>query len=1071
MPETGSIATWLEGLGLGRYAAMFAQNDVDIALLGDLTAEDLREMGVSSVGHRRSILSAAARLRQGHAQSPQPEAAMAEQRMVTAMFCDLVGSTQLSTELEPEDYRDVIVAFRATTERALAQHHGYADRFLGDGIVAFFGLEGGQDHAAEHAVAAGLNILTALHDLSAIRGHKLRVRIGLATGLTVIAGQNDGMAATKDGVVGETPNLAARLQAAAEPDTILISQATRDRLGDLFVLVDKGTLALKGMQRDLRAWQVLGHAQVGSRFEALRATATSAAFVGRKAELALLVQQRDRPERQGRLTVTLISGDSGMGKSRLAREGMAAGRSMPDGMAVLQCTPYHTATPLLPLRRFLDRRLAGARSAIAPFLNALGINDPDAPELLAGFLSETAMDAPRAAHARRLALLTLLTRILGGIGAAEGVMLIEDVHWLDPTTAELLSRLGTSGTGGGWHLIATTRQRIMPEWGRATGAEMITLDRLPQMDLLALIRAVAEAKSPGTRLTDAETEEIALRCDSNPVFAEELTRFWLERPPGTAREIEPALPASLSDSLMSRLDRLVEGRQLVQIASVIGMEFPVALLIAVSDLPEAEAERGIVALMEADVLRPAQSPLGRSIGFRHMLLQDAAYRTLLRRDRISLHGRIADCMADQFPALAAVLPQVVAHHYSRAARLLEAANAWHAAGQSAARRSAYAEAAAHLRRALDDLGQAAKTGADTAPAELQTRISLAAALIALNGFGAADVRTEMQRVEDLVASLDQSDQLIPLLVPQWAYLGATGQHGASLDVARRILTLASTGSEVDRLLGHRAVGTSLVFAGQLEEAQWHLQTFMDLYDHDRHAQALSQQGASNHAAMTAVGLGEVAVLQGNVTAVARWSAEASRLAAAGGLGHDICNVTMFVGCILPALDGRLSDCAPAAEALAQLSVKHALPLWSGYSKLFRGIAALVIGQVELGHALSEEGIAEMLDAAAFLRFCLVFHAEACLSAGLTEAARRSLHLSGLQADQPDNWLTAEVLRVEAMVSEQESKPASLITSLLARADAVAARQGATRLRQRIAQTRAQMASSWALGTRSLDTAR
>lgn len=1039
-----ALQGWLDALGLGQYGPVLRAQDITLDLLADLTVEDLALAGVASVGHRRRILTAAAAQR-----APGPPVvakALAEQRIVTALFCDLVGSTHLSTVLDPEEYRDLIARFRALVAEALRPYDGHVARFLGDGIVVFFGLTRTEEHTAENAVAAGLEILQRLRAVEPVAGHPPQVRIGIATGMTVVGRPGQGLSATEDPVVGEIPNLAARLQAATEPGGILVSQATRERLGHLFRCEDAGVLALKGVSGGLRAWRILGHADTDSRFDALRAANRGTGFVGREGEMRRLAEQA-AAARSGQGRVSVITGEPGMGKSRLAREALIAAGFDPARQVVLQGTPYHAGTPFHPLRRHIGRRLGPAQgadpTAVAGFLADHGLSGARATELLAGLMSDSvaAPADPRAAMGIRVELIALLSALFTAVAATAGAVIVEDLQWIDPSTSEVLARIGAGFESVGAHLICTMRPGPLPGWCLQAGAMVVPLDRLREAEFGQLIRAVARVSAPAVAVSETQVAEIAARCDGSPVFAEELTRYMLEAMADGRTPDAQALPATLADSLLARLDRLAAGRRLAQLGAVIGNEFPVAFLYALADLPEAEVRRGIEALIEAGVLQVGHSAFGPAVGFRHMLLQDAAYLTLLRRDRVALHARIAASMQTQFPEISAALPQVLAHHLSRAGDGVQAAAQWDRAGTMAARRSAYSEATGLFRRALDDLA-AVRDAPDLERLELGVRLNLVAALIASHGFNAPAVRAEMPKVEALGAALKSTDQLLPLLVSKWVFMGASGQYAASLDVARQIRGMTAEGSAVERLLGHRAWGTSLLFAGRIDEARRELTAFFALHDPALHGAGLDRFGTSNHAVMSAVGMTELAVLAEDDTAAEHWAQRAEALAGASGQAHDLCNVTLFIGCVLPAMRGRHDLVSAAAGRLRALAQDHALPMWAGYADLFHGIGLMGEGQIEAGHPIAARGIAQTEGTSAFLTFCLMFHAEVSLQAGLTAEARDSFRRIGAQSLTQETWLSADLARLDALIALQEGAPPEAVRTGLAQALALAQRQGA-----------------------------
>ncbi|KQI68389.1 hypothetical protein AN189_11385 [Loktanella sp. 3ANDIMAR09] len=1067
------LVHWLHQLGLGQYAQAFADHDVTLDIMPELTGEDLTEIGVKSVGHRRRLLTAAKALCDAPARAtgtsinPLPDTANAaelgegaEQRIITAMFCDLVGSTRLSTLVDPEEYRDLIAGFRQIISDALVPYDGHVARFLGDGIVVFFGLARAQDHSAENAVAAALDIIQRIARDDRSDDRRAQVRIGIATGLTIVNGQNpDGdQIQIDDTIVGEIPNLAARLQAAAAPDTVLVSQATRDRLGDLFRFEDFGLLTLKGIAGGVQAWRAIDHAKADSRFEALRSKAPATGFVGRASEMAQLMEAAGRAA-AGQGQVSLIMGDAGMGKSRLARELLDKTRRPSAPRLFMQCTPYHRGTPFHPIRRSIIRltepTLDRPHLPVADFLAQFGMTDPEQVAMLSDVLDSPAHDQVNARRAleQRTAQITMLTDLFCAMAQQAGTIILEDMQWIDASTIEVLSRVATRLDGLSAHLLATMRMGEVPQWCELARAQVLVLDRLPPTDFNELVRAIARANAPHVSLSDDQIAEIAIRCDGSPVFAEELTRFALDRAAEHPGAGDHPLPATLADSLLSRLDRLETGRELAQLSAVIGSEFPVDLLIDVSDLPKSEVLRGVSSLIEAGVLRRGHSPFGPAVGFRHMLLKDAAYLTLLRRDRINLHARIARTMTQRFPELAATVPQIVAHHLSCGGDLEGAVTFWDRAGSLAAGRSAYSEAIVHFRRAIEDCAKA-PAGADLEEAELAVRIHLVAALVSAYGFNSAAVHTEMPRVEALGAALKSTGQMLPLLISKWVFAGASSQFSASLEVARQIEQLTRDNGEAGDLLANRCLGTSHLFCGNLKEADRHLRAFFETYEAGTHDVWLDRFGSSHHGAMSAVGLAELAVLACDGAESQYWSDMARNLSDLSGQAHDLCHCTFFLGCVLPLLLDEYEVVQVHADQLRRIARAHQLETWEIYADLFDGTALMSQGQLDKGCALADASISRIGHIGVFLDFCMALHAEACVRAGLIPQARKRFQATGPTLLQQKTWLSAEFGRIDGLIAHHENRDPEQVRAILDRAQAVADQQGVVLFQRKIAATRA-----------------
>ena len=1063
MAEPLDVARWLAGLGLGDYAAAFAAHDIDAAWLAQLTAEDLREIGVASVGHRRRILAAAADLA---ARPPEPEG---ERRVVTVLFCDLVESTRLATRLDPEDFREVLARYRHVLETATAPYDGEMVQFVGDGALFFFGHHRLREHDAENAVAAGLEIVRRVRAMDPYSGAAPQVRVGVATGLTVVGGQDASRPRIGDHAVGEASNLAARLQALAPPDTVVVAQSTRERIGALFDCEDLGVIALKGFEQGARAWRVTGHNETANRFEALRTGGQAPALVGRAEETARLAAQFARA-RQGRRAISLLVGESGLGKSRLARHALDGQGAV--GQPVLQCAPYHVESPFRPIRYYLGKRLAlreagGAeaqRAALAGLLADLGLDQPLDLALLAELMEtpppEGAPLAALGAHELRGRMLEVLARLMAAIARASSALVIEDAHWLDPSTGELMGRVLAEIAAAPVdvpvpvHVIVTMRPGPVPDWLPAGETEIIALGRMGEETLVPLVRAVASAAAPGLALTDPVARAIAARCDGSPVFAEEMTRVYLEGlSDGRGLEtVLAGLPATLTDSLVARLDRLTVGRRLALVAAVIGTEFPVAILREAAGLSEAETRAGVDELLAAGVLQAGHSAFGEAVSFRHMLLRDAAYRLLLRRDRIGLHAKVAETLRTRFPHIAEALPQVMAHNLHEAGDMLGAVAEWERAAGLAAARSAYAEAVAIWRRAAEACARVQPPGA-AADRELACRLALMSALIAERGFNGAGVAEEQVRIERLGRETGVAERLIPMLHARWVAIVSAGDFAAGLDLARQVARMTRPGSgpgtvsETDRLIGHRVLGTSLLFSGHHAEALRELRRFFEAYDPDRHEAELRQVGTSSHALMSMVGMAEIHILFEDFAAADRWRDRARRQAEAGGRAHDICNVTLFVDCVLPALEDRYDLAAQGAARLRAHALAFELEVWQAHADLFEGVARIRLGRPEAGLAQARRGAAALRDRIGFLSFCFLYLADACLAIGETAEAAAALAVAGRTGGE--TWVGPELARLQAKLLLAQGGPPSEALARLDAALRLAEAQGARLLARRI----------------------
>jgi class 3 adenylate cyclase len=707
------ISTWLRGLDLVQYEPIFRENAIDVEILPELTETDLEKLGVV-LGHRKRMLRAIAAL-EAHPPAPPPTAApraeAAERRQLTVMFCDLVGSTALSTRFDPEDLREIVGDYHRAVADTVARFDGFVAKYMGDGVLIYFGYPRAHEDDAERAVRAGLAVIEAVGKLPA--HEDLRVRLGIATGLAVVGDLIGAGAAQERGVVGETPNLAARLQAQAAPGTLVIGEATRRQIGGLFDLADLGPQALAGFAEPQPAWLVIGESGMLSRFEALRSGTTP--LVGREEEVELLVRRWQQAKSdEGR--VVLISGEPGIGKSRLTAVLSEHIRSEPHTRLRYFCSPHHQDSALYPFIAQLERAAGFARDdAVEDKLGKLrallapGMRDDDDIALLSELLSlpSSAADLNLSPQRKREKLFEALLGQLEAEARHRPVLMVfEDAHWIDPTSRELLDLTVDRVRRLPVLVVITFRPEFQPPWGGRSQVTNLALNRLGERDGEALVQILAG----NAALAPEIVAEIVERTDGVPLFVEELTKAVLESA-GQGDRVAAVLattslaalsvPATLHASLMARLDRLgPAAKEIAQISAVLGREFAYELIEPVAHRPEKELQAALDQLGGAGLLFCRGTVPHASYLFKHALVQDAAYSTLLRGRRQELHVRVAAALEEHFADLVERQPELLAHHLTAAGDTERAVEQWLKAGQHAAARLAYLEAIAHFERGL-----------------------------------------------------------------------------------------------------------------------------------------------------------------------------------------------------------------------------------------------------------------------------------------------------------------------------------------------------------------------------------
>jgi class 3 adenylate cyclase/predicted ATPase len=861
------IADWLEKLGLGQYAQSFAENDINFVILADLTDQDLKEIGISSLGHRRQVLRAIGELgARSVAAAPDPAAAGApatlapfltlasvqppmaapaapggeavgERRHVTVMFCDLVDSTGIAAQLDAEEWRDLVGTYLVAASAAVIELGGQVAKKLGDGLMALFGYPLGQENDAERAVRAALAIQRALTELNRRNAGSgkpaLAARIAVESGPVVVDADGE--------IFGDVPNIASRAQALAEPGAVVVTARVQRQVAGLFVAEERGSHQLKGVPEPVTLFRLVRASGGGRRGGQRHLTP----LVGREEEIAVLLRRWERA-RQGDGQLLLIIGEAGLGKSRLIEEFHARLREVPHTWVEWSCSQLLQNTSLHPIAEWgrlrfgsadvsAEQRFADLESTLAQ----VKLDPADNAALLAPLL-DMAVPAERVPvwppdELRRRQLTALTNWVMAGARAQPIVLAVEDLHWADPTTLDVLRGVAERGALAPLFVVATMRPEFRPLWGMRSHHGVISLAPLDRHQVRHMVGELASRHALPKDVVEGVTD----RSGGVPLFVEEVTRLLLERGEhGGIQEIPP----TLQQSLTARLDRLGPAREVAQIGAVIGRGFSYALIRAVAGIGDTALQTALERLAEADILLVQEFPPDSYYRFKHALIQDAAYENLLKSRRQALHRRVGEMLGDQFADSSTAEPELLAHHFTQAGLAEAASEWWGKAGQRSLERSALAEAAAQFTRALNQIAALPATPA-LRREQIKLQVALINPLMHVKGYAAPETKAAEERARLLI---EQSEALgeppeDPLLLFSVLYgFWVANQVAFNADVmhelAAQFLTLAQAHGKgtFPLLSGHRLMATSLMFTGELAASREHFDRVVALYDPAEH---------------------------------------------------------------------------------------------------------------------------------------------------------------------------------------------------------------------------------------------
>lgn len=971
------LAQWLEGIGLGVYIGAIKANNIDFDVLPDLTEQDLAQLGFK-LGDRKRMMRAIA----GLGQRPDPEAATkspagvaesgavvdangsafshAERRHLTFLFADLVGSTALSTRHDPEEMLQIITSYQQCSRDVIRRFDGHLARYMGDGILAYFGYPHAREDDAERAARAALELIDAVKQLRPHPDVTLQTRVGIATGVVVISGQTGDELGLEDIAVGDAPNLAARLQALADPDTVVVAERTQRLIGGLFEYADLGLCTLKGFDLPIRAWRAIGPSSIENRFDAkLKAGLTLLPLVGREQELALLAA-RWNSAKSGEGQVVLLTGEAGIGKSHLIHALRENVQPEPHVQLSLSCSPYYANTALFPIIDHLTRA-AGFQSDDPPeerltkleriLSQDSGGLDQAAP-ILASLCSIPTdgryppLDlSPQQQKHRTFEV--LLSEWEGMTRKGPVLMTLEDAHWIDPSSKELFDQVVDRVRTLPVLLIVSFRPEFTPPWTHHAHVTFLKLNRLTRAQGTNLITRLVGAKA----LPDALHEQILSKTDGVPLFLEELTKSVLEsellKDSGDHFELagsisEMAIPETLQDSLMARLDKLDRTKEVAQIGAVIGREFSYELLSAVAGMPKDSLDESLEQLARSElVFRKGVNPHA-VYTFKHALVRDAAYEGLLKSRRAQLHAALANAFEQVFPEVLEAQPEIVAHHLTEAGVVEKAVQYWLRAGTKAAQRSAQLEAIAHLQRGLDAL-HSLPSGPERVRTELDLVMAMGPCLIATQGPAGIDAIAIFTRARKLCERLGDPPEYLQVMF----WLVTANVMRGELPLAQETITLLldraqQRGDRPALINAIRGKAMILMFMGEIDEAARVIAHAFDTFNNSSDEDRLAARSAGQDAGVADLALMSWTLwLLGKPDSAAKCVEAALQRADAIDHAHTQAYARYYAA-VLYALRGQFTIARTHAERCLELSDAHGFRHWHGVSRTMKGICATLI---------------------------------------------------------------------------------------------------------------------------------
>jgi class 3 adenylate cyclase/predicted ATPase len=996
----------------------------------------------------------------------------AERRQLTVLFCDLVGSTMLSGQLDPEDLRAVVRAYQETAAGVIQRYEGHIAQYLGDGLLVYFGYPQAHEDDAQRAVHTGVELVEAIGGLNtrleASYGVQLAVRLGIHTG-PVVVGAIGGGGRHEQLALGETPNIAARLEGLAAPNTVMISPVTARLVRQTFVLEDLGASALKGVAEPMAIWRVLGP-RTPSRHDDEATPDRTPFLVGRDEELGLL-RRRWEQSKEGLGQVVLLSGAAGLGKSSLVAALRAqVGR---EGYArlTLRCSPYHTNSALYPVIEHLQQVLQFDRTdppetKLAKLEQGLQTyrlsREEDVP--LFGALLAVPLPAERyptrnvSPQQQRQQTQDALVAWLLEEAARQPVLAVwEDLHWADPTTLELLGLLVEQTPTAAMLHVLTFRPEFSPPWPTRSHLTPITLNRLERLQVEALIAHLTGGKA----LPAEVAAHIVAKTDGVPLYVEELTKMLLasdllradaEHYVLTGPLSTTAIPETLQDSLMARLDQLPTAKEVAQLGAVLGREFPYDMLRAISSQDEVMVQDGLARLVAAELLYQRGRPPRARYMFKHALIQDAAYASLLRSTRQQVHRQVAQLLEARFNETVEIQPELVAQHYTAAGCHEQAIVYWQRAGEHASNRSAHLEAVSHFTTGIELLQTMPETPERIRHA-LTLHIALGAALQMVKGMAAPEVEHTYTQARVLCQQVGETPELASVLFGLWRFYVVRSQLHTARELGETLLRLVQCAPDPAlAVIAHYATGWTWFCLGALPVARLHLEEGIALYTPDQRRVPVFRMGLDPGVACRAYAAQTLWLLGYPAHALARLH-EALALAQELAHPYSLAWAQCFAAFVSP-YRRDVSAVHEHAEAAVALSTEQGFPHWAAMGTSFRGWALAMQGQGEEGLAQVRQGIAAVRATGAAVvvpYFCTVL-AEVCDHLGHTADSLQALAEAHTLIEQhEERWWEAEIYRLRGvLLLRQLGTPQAEGETWLQRALDVARRQEAKSLELRAA---------------------